>query len=209
MYPALIFAITFHEFAHAWSASKLGDNTAFHAGRVSLNPLHHIDPIGTLLMPLLMFFTGVPFLIGWAKPVPVNPYFLGNPKKDTLWISLAGPLANLILLFTLSILFYLLVKLNELVNLPFLEPILIFIQYAACLNLVLAFFNLIPIPPLDGSGILKGLLPYHHLIKYEAIFQQYGFLILIILLASGVLGVYLKIIISIFRLLPFVRFVLP
>ncbi|MFH1613183.1 MAG: site-2 protease family protein [bacterium] len=209
MYPALILAITAHEFAHAWAASKLGDNTARNEGRVSFNPLHHIDLIGTVILPLMMIFTATPFLIGWAKPVPVNPCFLKNPKKDTLWISLAGPIANLILMFILSIIFYFIRFLPLNSNFIFVfEPLMGFISICAYLNLILAFFNLVPIPPLDGSGVLKGLLPYRYLIKYEEIFNRYGFIILLILLFSGALQLYLKFVIGILKYIPFIRVIL-
>jgi len=143
--PAVLIAITFHEYAHGYTALYFGDPTAKNAGRLTLNPISHIDIIGTLMLLLAGF--------GWAKPVPVNPYLLKNPKKDLLYISLAGPLMNLALAFFFSIIGK---------AIPLLWDhlyIKLFITYTIHINIILAWFNLIPIPPLDGYKILAGLLP--------------------------------------------------
>ncbi len=186
--PVFFLALAFHEASHAWMADRLGDPTARREGRVTLNPLPHLDPIGTILMPLLMIITGGGFLIGWAKPVPVNPYNLRHPKRDYMLVSLAGPAANVVAAVTLAFLFHLVVFILPGLPQALSEPLLLFLIIGVRLNLLLAFFNLIPVPPLDGSGILQGLLPE----RYEIMFQQirpYGFFILIFLLMTGVLGV--------------------
>jgi Zn-dependent protease len=208
MYPALIVSITFHECAHAWTASFLGDDTARLQGRVTLNPLPHLDPIGTVLMPMLMFLTNVPCLIGWAKPVPVNPYNLREPKRDYLWISLAGPMANFGLVIVCTILFFL-IKFafpgGFLAGLK--KMLLLFLSVATGINLLLGVFNLIPVPPLDGSGILSGLLPPYYAEQYNRI-KPYGFFIILFLLLTGLIGTIFHIVIGIVSSLPLLRTVL-
>ncbi|MFA4842322.1 MAG: site-2 protease family protein [Candidatus Omnitrophota bacterium] len=173
----LMVGITIHEFAHGWVAFKLGDSTAKYSGRLTLNPLAHIDPIWTLLIPFLIFIsTG--FIFGVAKPVPINYWALRNPKRDILWVGLAGPGANLMFAVLLSIL---LKSLSFLGNLDF-----IFINLIT-INVVLGIFNLIPIPPLDGSRILMGLLPKDLANRYAGI-EPFGFLILLILLWTGLIS---------------------
>jgi Zn-dependent protease len=151
-YLGLIILLTFHEFGHAWTAMKCGDDTARLMGRVSLNPIVHIDPIGTILLPLIMIFMpgAGRFLIGWAKPVPVNPYNLRNPRLDDILISMAGPAMNLVL----AVILMALARAGLLVHVEQLTDLCV--QMAA-LSLLLCFFNLIPIPPLDGSHVLRNL----------------------------------------------------
>lgn len=185
----ILFAITVHEAAHAWTALKLGDPTAAALGRASLNPLVHIDPIGTVLFPLVLIFLRMP-VFGWAKPVPYNPYNLRRPRKGGLWISLAGPMAN-ILTAAAAVLLFQLLKLagSGIAESSFLvKPLtgLGTVLYAtALINVSLAVFNLIPVPPLDGSGILAGLLSERGAAQYERL-RPYGFLILIALMYSRV-----------------------
>jgi Zn-dependent protease len=191
-YFVLLFAITIHEAAHGWAANRFGDPTAFNMGRVTLNPIPHIDPIGTVLFPLLMMFTGIP-LLGWAKPVPVNPMNLRNPKRDNLWISAAGPLSN----FSAAAGFFILIRVIKAVNpqafyivpglsggFQLMQGVVTILFYAILINTFLAVFNLIPIPPLDGSGILMGFLNDEAAEKYDRI-RPYGFMILLGLLFLG------------------------
>lgn len=183
----LVVLLTFHEFGHAWTAMKCGDNTAYHQGRVSLNPLVHIDPIGTVLLPLLIIFLPsgyARFIIGWAKPVPVNPYNLNHPRRDDLLVTLAGPGMNLIL----AILLVGLARVLILFHFSDLTPMLI---QMADLSLLLCFFNLLlPIPPLDGSQIMRVLTG----MSYEtyAKMARYGFIILIVLLQIPDVRIFLS-----------------
>lgn len=156
--PPILFALTVHEYAHGWMALRLGDPTAKDAGRLTLNPLSHLDPIGTLMLFIVH--------LGWAKPVPVNPYNLRHPKKDMMWVSLAGPGANLLTAFACGLIIRLISPLSGNFDMgsSAFGILVIMIVYGMVINLVLAFFNLIPLPPLDGSKILMGLLPaeYEH-----------------------------------------------
>ncbi len=168
--PAVVIALTFHEYAHAVVAYKLGDPTAKYSGRLTLNPIPHVDPIGMLML----FFVG----LGWAKPVPVNPYNLNNPKRDMVLVSLAGPLSNVILAIAFALLFG--------VFYAFGSQVLVDVVYKIIwINVVLAVFNMLPIPPLDGSKILAGILPGDS--TWLNYLEQYGFIILIILLLTGIL----------------------
>lgn len=172
----LVILMTFHEFGHAWMAMKLGDNTAKDEGRVSLNPLVHIDPIGTVLMPLLMFVlpgTASRFLIGWAKPVPVNISNLRNPRTDDLYVTLAGPWMNLVLAVVL-------IGLARIGLAVGAGNMVIYCARVADLSLLLFFFNLIPIPPLDGSRILRVVTGMSH--DTYASIAQYGFIALILVM---------------------------
>lgn len=166
-------AIIIHEYAHGWVAYKLGDPTAKYAGRLTLNPLAHIDLMGTIIFPLLLILMRSPFLFAWAKPVPVDFYRLRNPKRDMIWVGSAGPASN----FFLALLLAILLKLNF----PF-EPLLL---GGIFINLILAVFNIIPVPPLDGSRILMGLLP-HNLANSFAQLEPYGFIILFAFLWLGI-----------------------
>jgi Zn-dependent protease len=175
-YLGLIVLLTFHEFGHAWTAEKCGDDTARLQSRRSLNPVVHIDPIGTVLLPLMMIFLpfGVSrFMIGWAKPVPVNPHNLRNPRVDDILVSMAGPAMNLILAVALMALARvgLLIHAGQMVD--------VCVQMAA-LSLLLCFFNLIPIPPLDGSHVLRNLTG----MSWEAYakFAQFGFIAVIVVI---------------------------
>lgn len=180
--PPLLLAITLHEAAHGYAAKRFGDNTAYLLGRVSLNPLRHIDPIGTVLIPLLLKISGSPFLFGYAKPVPVNFSALKNPKKDMIWVALAGPASNLIQAFLWGVIYYL--GLSLIGNNEYLTAMS---QAGILWNLMLAVFNLFPIPPLDGGRILTGLLPYRQAYKFSGI-EPYGFFIVLGLSFAGILG---------------------
>ena len=173
-------ALTVHEFSHGWVAWKLGDSTAKNAGRLTLNPLAHIDPIGTIFLPLMLVMTHSRFLFGWAKPVPVDFSSLNNPKKDMVWVGIAGPAANIALAVLLS--FFL--RFFTLAGGNAFSAIL---SYAIIINLILATFNALPIPPLDGSRVLMGLLPRDLAIRYARL-EPYGFIIIIGLLWLGLIG---------------------
>jgi Zn-dependent protease len=181
--PALLIAITFHEFAHARMAYYFGDNTAQRQGRMNLNPLSHLDPIGTIMILLVGF--------GWAKPVPINPYNFNQYRKGLRWVSFAGPMINFILGF-LSLLFYTVLVSRGITGGLFLQ----FVEVLIRLNILLGIFNLIPIPPLDGSKILMSFLPDAYLGYYRTI-EQYAPLILLLLIVTGAFGV---IIYPLFRL---------
>ncbi|MFA5532817.1 MAG: site-2 protease family protein [Candidatus Shapirobacteria bacterium] len=164
----LILAITIHEFSHALAADKLGDPTPRSFGRLTLNPIAHADPVGTVLLPLLSALSGIP-TIGWAKPVPIDPFNFRHPKRDMIITSLAGPASNLLI----AIIFGLISNIFHIQN--------IFIYLFILINISLAIFNLIPIPPLDGSKILINLLPSESGAKWEEALNRYGFILLIIL----------------------------
>lgn len=176
-FALLLIAMTVHEFAHGAVAYKLGDSTAKLSGRLTLNPLAHIDPFWTILLPLVLFLsTAGHFVFGAAKPVPVNYWSLKNPKRDMIWIGLAGPLANFILAFIISWILKFIPSQGISAQLFF---------NLLTINVVLAIFNLIPIPPLDGSKILMGLLPAP-LSEQYASFERYGFIILFIFIWLGI-----------------------
>jgi len=151
--PAILIALTFHEFAHAYVAFRFGDPTAKYMGRLTLNPMAHLDPMGTIMIFLIHF--------GWAKPVPVDPRYLGNPKRDMMWISAAGPLMNVALALITGILIRIVsaTGIMTAVSGSTAQILMQMLYYSLYINLALAFFNLLPIPPLDGSKILAGLLP--------------------------------------------------
>lgn len=184
--PVLL-GIVLHEVAHGYMALKKGDTTAFMLGRLTINPLPHIDPMGLLMFVVTAIAS--PFIFGWAKPVPVNIRNLRNPKQDMMWVAAAGPLANIFL----AIVFALLLKLLIIFSPSFAQSpsALTFLSnmffVGIIANLGLAFINLIPIPPLDGSKIVIGILPNHLVYKYLSI-ERYGMIILIILLATGILS---------------------
>ena len=178
----LIFAITIHEAAHGYAARKFGDNTAYALGRVSLNPAKHIDPVGTILIPLVLILTGSPFLVGYAKPVPVNFGRLRNPRIDSIWVALAGPGSN----FVQALLW--LILLIVMVGLGINEKFLISMSQAGISwNLGLLVFNLFPLPPLDGGRILAGLLPAQQSIALGRL-EPWGFFIVLGLVFTGVIG---------------------
>lgn len=179
----VVFAITLHEAAHGYVAKHFGDTTAYMLGRVSLNPLRHIDPVGTVLIPLLTMFLGG-ILFGWAKPVPVNFGYLRNPKKDMLWVALAGPAANLAMALGWAIV----MKLgNMMAGNPFSLPMALMGMAGININVVLMVLNLLPLPPLDGGRIAVSLLPNRLAYQYSKV-EPYGMVILVVLMFSGVLG---------------------
>jgi Zn-dependent protease len=179
----VLFAITVHEAAHGYVARYFGDNTAARLGRITLNPMKHIDPVGTILMPLMLYFaTSGTFLFGYAKPVPVNFGNLRNPKRDMVWVALAGPAANLIQAFLWGVLMLLLVGSGT------TEPFFLKMCRAGMLvNVVMFAFNLFPLPPLDGGRILVGLLPYRQAVLVSRI-EPWGFFIVMGLVIAGILS---------------------
>lgn len=180
----LLFSLTVHETAHAWTADRLGDPTARLLGRVSLNPVVHADPIGTVLFPLLAMLGGVP-LIGWAKPVPVNIARLRNDRRDYVLVAAAGPTSNLLLAVLASL------ALSALPDGPVVvgasdvtSPLVAFCGQALRINVLLAVFNMLPIPPLDGGNVLSGLLPRAMAMRFDALLRPYGFILLYALMLT-------------------------
>jgi len=173
LFVALIPAIIIHEYCHGKVAELLGDKTARFAGRLTLNPIPHIDPFGTIILPLLMVISGSPIVFGWAKPVPINPYNFKDPRKGMMYTGMAGPASNLVMAAIAG----LIVRAGLFAYIPIVET---FLVYFSLINILLGVFNLIPIPPLDGSRILSGLLPPELAREYDKI-ERYGMIILIII----------------------------
>jgi len=184
----VIFAITVHEVAHGWVAKKYGDNTASSLGRLTLNPIKHIDWVGTIILPGLLLLTGTGFIFGWAKPVPVDTRNFKNPRKDMAVVALAGPISNLLMALAWAIL----ARIAVLIGIEFISTPIIYMGVAGIsINLVLALINLLPIPPLDGSRVLTGILPNYWAWRYNQL-ERYGFIILLILLYTRVLNAVLE-----------------
>ena len=206
-FAVVLFAISIHESAHAWTANKFGDPTAKLQGRVTLNPIAHIDLIGTIIFPIMLAVIGAP-VFGWAKPVMVNPYNLRNPRRDGMFISAAGPISNI--LVSLGIIFLLLLFSQPILattNPTFLLVIKI-ASYLLMINIFLAVFNLIPIPPLDGSGILAGLLKGEALVMYKKI-KPYGFFILVLIIYTHIFDkIANAIFYTLFKVFPMLVYVL-
>ncbi len=178
----VIFAITLHEAAHAYAAKYFGDLTAYSQGRMSLNPIRHIDPFGTILIPLLLALLSSPFIFGYAKPVPVDFSRLRNPKKQMAWVALAGPLANLVMAFLWMLSYFILqsVGINEVFFLEMAEA-------GVKINLILFAFNLFPLPPLDGGRIMTSILPNRYAFRFARI-EPYGFFIVLGLMMLNLLN---------------------
>jgi len=193
MAPPIIFAIVLHEVAHGWVANRLGDHTARDMGRLTLNPLSHIDLFGTILMPLLLFWaTDGRMVFGYAKPVPINPYNFQNPKKGMALSSLAGPGINLVMAISFAVILRLVLPAIAQIS-PrdawdwFGPPLVLMCQSGVIINVVLGVLNMIPIPPLDGSRVVYWLLPDKQAALYYQL-ERYGFVILMLLLAFNILG---------------------
>jgi Zn-dependent protease len=184
----VIFAITVHEVAHGWVAKKYGDNTAANLGRLTLNPLKHIDLVGTIILPGLLLITGTGFIFGWAKPVPVDSRYFKNPRKDMAIVALAGPMSNLLMAICWALVARIGVAFSE--NEAIAMPLIYSGVAGISINLILMLLNLLPIPPLDGSRILSGILPSYWAWQFNKL-ERFGFLILLGMLYFNVLSVIL------------------
>ena len=201
--PAILIAITFHEVAHGYVAYRLGDQTAKMLGRLTLNPLAHIDPFGTLIMPALLYWlTNGQFVFGYAKPVPIDPRNFAKPRQGMAISAAAGPVTNLILAFAS----FLVLKIflvpaaafsPESVVEMVLKPLVMILSSSIVINVVLASFNLIPIPPLDGGRVLTGLLPARHAYSFSKI-EPFGFVIVLVLIYTGIANIIIMPFISFF-----------
>lgn len=182
----VIFAITLHEVAHGWAAKSLGDRTAEMMGRLTLNPIKHIDPIGTIVLPLLMLAVS-PVVFGWAKPVPVTWENLRNPKRDMAWVALAGPAANLVMVVFWVLVIKIAMLMQGAVAVNYLEFFALMGSAGVIINIVLMILNMVPIPPLDGSRVVSSVLPGYWAYQYSRL-EPYGIFILLLLLFTGLLG---------------------
>lgn len=199
MVVPMVFAVTIHEMAHGYAAERMGDPTARLAGRISLNPIRHLDVVGSILLPIILKITGSPILFGYAKPVPINPHYFKDYRFGTIVVSLAGVSANLLIAILSGILFQLIYHFHPLWYGSFfssvIEEFFYMLRYSVIINLVLMVFNLIPIPPLDGSRVVAMLLPDHLRTQFEQI-ERFGILILIFLIYMNITGKIISIVVN-------------
>ena len=186
--PPVLFAIVFHEVAHGWVANKLGDPTARMLGRLTLNPIKHIDPVGTVLVPVMLLLLHSPFMFGWAKPVPITPQNFAKPRTGMAWVAAAGPASNLLMAIAWVVIAWVAVALAP--RAPWILPLYYMGQYGVVANVVLGVLNLFPLPPLDGSRVLTGLLPPEGARLMYRI-EPYGLFIVAILIMTGTLSALL------------------
>lgn len=211
--PILI-AITFHEVSHGLVAYKLGDPTAKMLGRLTLNPIAHIDIFGTIILPILLFaMTDGRFVFGYAKPVPINPMNFKHPRRDMAISAAAGPVTNIVLAgISALILHFFLTPLSTIVPVTVAEkilmPLVLLFTYSALINIILASFNMLPVPPLDGGRVLTGLLPYKHAISFSKI-EPYGFIIVLVLIytkiANYIIMPLIAIFVNLFQIIGYLR----
>lgn len=208
IFPVLI-AITFHELSHGFVANKLGDPTARLMGRLTINPLAHIDLIGTIVIPLmLLIFTNGQFVFGYAKPVPINPMNFKNPRRDMAISAAAGPIMNLILAFLSFLILRIVITPLSLaytdgINSFVLVPLALILKSSVLINIVLAVFNMIPIPPLDGGRVLVGFLPYKQALSLSKL-EPFGFIIVLFLIATGIANYFIVPIVNLFLKILFI-----
>jgi Zn-dependent protease len=202
--PPLLMAITFHELSHGLVANRLGDPTAKMMGRLTFNPFAHIDPVGTVIMPLILLVMGAP-VFGYARPVPINPSNFKNPKKGMAISAAAGPISNVLLaiasvLFLKLIISPLLWLLPKDIGMAMIEPLTLMAVHSVRINIFLAAFNLIPVPPLDGGRVLTGFLPYRQAVAFNKI-EPFGFIIVLVLIMTGIAGYFVFPLVNIFSAL--------
>ena len=183
--PTLL-AIILHEVSHGWVADRLGDSTARYSGRLTLNPLAHIDLFGTVILPLILLITPGNFIFGYAKPVPINPYNLRNPRRDMIWVSLSGILTNLALAAVSAMLFRFVASASPGSWSLIAIPLAMMLRVSVMINIILAVFNAIPIPPLDGGRVLAHLLPPEQAAVFSKL-EPFGFIIILLLFFTGVI----------------------
>jgi Zn-dependent protease len=181
----VVFAITVHEVAHGWVANYLGDPTAKSLGRLTLNPIKHIDPIGTVALPLILVYLGG-FIFGWAKPVPVTWQNLGSPRRDMAIVAAAGPIANLVMLILWAILAKVILIIDQTPG-PLLQFVLVMCSIGIMINIILMVLNLLPLLPLDGGRVVTSLLPPHLAVLYSRL-EPFGLIIILVLLVTGILA---------------------
>jgi len=196
----LIFLTIIHEVSHGLMAYKLGDNTAKDAGRLTLNPIKHLEFFGSFFVPLLFIMTNSPFILGWAKPVPFNPYNLKDPKRDGALIALAGPVSNFLIAIIFGLMVRLMAGIPAVAADPILGNVLMLVNVIVFVSLLLGFFNLIPIPPFDGSRIVFAFLS-HKAERFWLQLEQYGTLLIILLLFGGLLNLLYPVVIFSYHLL--------